>query len=61
MLQKDEAPEVLDYQHMKVASFSALHIGRRCSPSRQTDTPGTHFFYKLIRPQVTVGSEGLSQ
>ena len=40
-------PQFIDNRHMKVARFSAL-LTRRLYPG---DTPGTHFCYRLSRPQ----------
>jgi len=41
-------PEVVGKQHMKVVSMSALRTGRLYTPG---NLPGTHFCYRLSRPQ----------
>jgi hypothetical protein len=47
-LQEVEAPEFLDSRHMNVARLSALRTGRLHPPR---DIRGTHFCYRLSRPQ----------
>jgi hypothetical protein len=46
--QEVEAPRFLDSRHMKVVRLSALRTGRVYAPG---NIPGTHFCYRLSRPQ----------
>ena len=46
--QQVEDPRFQDNRHMKVVSLSALRTGRLYPPG---NIPGTHFCYKLSRPQ----------
>jgi hypothetical protein len=44
-------PGFLDSRYMKVARLSALCTGHLCLPCPPGDIPGTHFCYRLVRPQ----------
>jgi hypothetical protein len=46
--QEVEAPRFLDNLHMKVVRLSAIRTGRVYPPG---NIPGTHFCYRLSRPQ----------
>ena len=46
--QEVEAPRFKDNRHMNVLSLSALRTGRLYPPG---SIPGTHFCYRLSRPQ----------
>jgi hypothetical protein len=46
--QEVEAPRFLDNRHMKMVRLSALRTGRIYPPR---NIPGTHFCYRLSRPQ----------
>ena len=48
VFQEVEAPRFQDNQHMKVVRLSALHTDRLYPPR---NIPGTHFCYRLSRPQ----------
>jgi hypothetical protein len=47
-LQDAKAPRFQDSRHVNVVMLSALLNGRLYPPG---DTPGTHFCYRLSRPQ----------
>jgi hypothetical protein len=47
-LQEVETPEFSDNRHMNVVRLSALRTGRLYPPGK---VPGTHFYYRLSRPQ----------
>jgi hypothetical protein len=46
--QEVEAVRFVDNRHMKVVRLSALRTGRLYPPGK---IPGTHFCYRLCRPQ----------
>jgi len=48
-LQEIEAPRFRDIRHTKVVRLSALRTGRLYPPE---NIPGTHFCWRLSRPQV---------
>ena len=48
MLQEGEAPTFQDSRHMKMVRLSVLRTGRLYPPG---NIPGTHFCYRLSRPQ----------
>ena len=50
-------PEFVDNRHMNVARLSALRTGYINPHPR--DIPGTHFCYRLSRPQVQSAAGGI--
>jgi hypothetical protein len=52
--QEVEAPRFLDNRHMKMVTLSDIRTGRLYPPG---NIPGTHFCWKLSRPQVHSAAE----